>query len=88
MVMGGKFRDPDITNLDNGIPKANENPDADAKRKIWNSLRRGGILTKTGSRAPVGISGFSRRKITEETKNLEYRRCIAVSLVSNKSPRV
>ena len=48
----------------------------------------GGILTKPGSRAQLGICGFPRKQITEETKNVEYRQGIDVSWVSNKGPTV
>ena len=33
----------------------------------------GQILTKNGSRAQIGICGFFRKQITEQTKNEEFR---------------
>ena len=48
----------------------------------------GGILTKTGSMAQIGISGFLANRATDETKNLEPRKCIAVSRAGNKSHAV
>ena len=48
----------------------------------------GKILTKAGSRAKIGICGFLRKQITEQTKNVEYQHGVDVSCVSNKSPGV
>ena len=47
---------------------------------------RGGILTKAGSSAQIGICGSPRKQIAEGTKNVGYRKVIAVSCVTNKSP--
>ena len=48
----------------------------------------GQILTKTGSRAQIGICGFIRAKITEQNKNQQFHKGIAISWSSSKSPRV
>ena len=48
----------------------------------------GQILTRTGSKAQIGICGFLRRQIAEQTKNGEFQQGITISWVSNKSPRV
>ena len=48
----------------------------------------GQILTKTGSRAQIGICGFIRTKITEQNKNQPFRKGISISWPSSKSPRV
>ena len=45
-------------------------------------------MTKTGSRAQIGICGFSRVSITEKTANVEFQQGIDVSWLSNKIPRV
>ena len=47
---------------------------------------RGEILTKTASRAQIGIWGFPRHRNSEKTKNVELRRGISVSWVNNKCP--
>ena len=47
----------------------------------------GQILTKSGSRAKIGICGLLRKQITEQTKSAQYRQGNAVPWVSNKSPR-
>ena len=46
----------------------------------------GHILTKTGRRAQIGICGFSRKQITDDTKNVEFQQGNAVSWAVNKSP--
>ena len=38
--------------------------------------------------AQIDIPGFSGMQITEETKNLEYRQCIAALRVNSIGPRV
>ena len=48
----------------------------------------GQILTKTGSRAQIGICAFIRSKITDENKNENFHTGIAISWPSSKSPRV
>ena len=48
----------------------------------------GGIVTKSGSRAQIGICGFLRKQITEKNKNDEDQHGIAVPWVSNKSHTV
>ena len=48
----------------------------------------GQILTKNGSKAQIGICGFMRKQITEQTKNDDFQKGIAISWVINKSPRV
>ena len=48
----------------------------------------GQILTKTGSRSQIGIRGFLRKQITEQSENEEFQQWVAVSCVSGKSPRV
>ena len=48
----------------------------------------GQILTKTGSRAQIGICGFIRNKIKWGTKTRTYIPVIAISWPSSKSPRV
>ena len=48
----------------------------------------GEILTEAGSRAKIRNCGFLRKQLADETNNVEYRRGIAVSWVSNESPRV
>ena len=47
----------------------------------------GQILTKTGSRDQIGIFGFIRAKITEQDKNQQFHKGIAISRPSSKSPR-
>ena len=47
----------------------------------------GEILTEAGSRAQIGICGFMRKRLTEKTKNVEYRHGIAVSSVGDKIHR-
>ena len=39
----------------------------------------GQILTKAGSRAQIGIFGFTRNKITEQSKNQKFHTGIAIS---------
>ena len=48
----------------------------------------GKILTRTGSRAQIGICGFSGKQITEQTKNGEFQQGVTISWVGNTSPRV
>ena len=49
---------------------------------------RRGILTKTGSRAQIGIGGFLRKQITDQSKNEEFQQGVGVSWVIDKSYRV
>ena len=44
-------------------------------------------MAETGIRSQIGIGGFPTKQITDETKNVEYRKGNAVSRMSNKSPR-
>ena len=57
----------------------------------WNcdrdTLRCGGVLTKTGSRAKIGICGFLRQRIADAAKNVEFQQRISVPWMSNNSPR-
>ena len=48
----------------------------------------GQILTRAGSKEQIGICGFLRKQIAEQTKNDEFQQGITISCVSNKSPRV
>ena len=48
----------------------------------------GQILTKTGSRAQIGICGFIRAEITEQNKIKPFRGGISISWPSSESPRV
>ena len=48
----------------------------------------GQILTKTGSRAQLGICGFIRSKIKETNKNENFHTGIAISWPSSEGPRV
>ena len=45
-------------------------------------------MTRAGSKAQIGICGFLRRQIKEQTKNGAFQQGITISRVSNKSPRV
>ena len=45
-------------------------------------------MTKAGSRAQIGTCGFLRKKITDQAENVEFRKGIDVSCVSNESRRV
>ena len=47
----------------------------------------GKILAKTGSRAQVGICGFLRNRLLSKPKTRGFHRRIAISWISNKSPR-
>ena len=47
----------------------------------------GEIMTRSGSRAQIGIGGFFEKANRGETKNDEYQQGIAVSWVSSRSPR-
>ena len=47
----------------------------------------GRILTKAGSRAQIGICGFIRNKITEQSKSRQFRTGVAISWPSSNSPR-
>ena len=44
----------------------------------------GQILTKNGSKAQIGICGFTRKQITEQTKNDDFRKGVAISWVGVK----
>ena len=45
------------------------------------------LQTESGSRPHIGIFGLLRKRITEQTKNVEYRQGVSVSWAGNKIPR-
>ena len=47
----------------------------------------GQILTKAGNRAQIGICGFMRKRKLNLFEGNEFHQGVAISRVSNKSPR-
>ena len=60
---------------------------AGAGSRSQHTARRGKYRPKRAVGRKLGMCGFLRKQITETTKNVEYEQGIAVSWVSNKSPR-
>ena len=87
---GGSYFDEKAIRTLNGEEKYQiEFTSTDYEKEIAIEIHRCavGILTKTGSMEQIGICGFSRNHITDETKHLERQQGTALSWVGNESPR-